>query len=123
MPLPLHIDPRVDPATRTAKVRVDVPNLDGNLRLGMYVTVTFDTPSAAVVPLVPRSAIQSIGDRAVVYVPVAGAEARFSERPVKLGEAAGDFVQVLEGLKPGESVVTEGSFFLRAEATRARSGG
>jgi multidrug efflux pump subunit AcrA (membrane-fusion protein) len=58
-----------------------------------------------------------------VYVPVEGEGAKFTERPVKLGQRAGDFIQVLEGLKPGEKVVTEGSFFLRAEATRARSGG
>ena len=58
-----------------------------------------------------------------MYVPVDGEEGKFSERPVKLGPPAGDIVQVLEGLKPGEKVVTEGSFFLRAEATRMRSGG
>ena len=45
------------------------------------------------------------------------------ERPVTLGGAVGDAVQVLKGLKPGDRVVTEGSFFLRAEAARLRSGG
>ena len=38
-----YIDPRVDAATRTAKVRGEVPNVDGTLRLGMYVTIAFET--------------------------------------------------------------------------------
>ena len=64
-----------------------------------------------------------IGERSVVYVPAEGEEAKFIERVVKLGQPAGEFVPVLEGLKPGEKVVTDGSFFLRAEAARTRSGG
>src|SRR3989449_691043 len=64
-----------------------------------------------------------IGDRSVVYVPVEGDDTRFTERPVKLGPVLGDSIQVLAGLKPGERVVTVGSFFLRAEAGRSRSGG
>jgi multidrug efflux pump subunit AcrA (membrane-fusion protein) len=62
-----------------------------------------------------------VGDRALVYVPIEGEEAKFTERRVKLGAAVGDMVEVLEGLKPAESVVTEGSFFLRAEAARGRN--
>jgi multidrug efflux pump subunit AcrA (membrane-fusion protein) len=72
---------------------------------------------------VPRAAVQSVGERAVVYVPIQEGEGRFAERPVKLGQPVGDLVEVVEGLKPGERVVTEGSFFLRAEAARARSSG
>src|SRR5437667_9211148 len=118
-----YIDPRVDPASRTAKVRVEVPNPGGNLRLGMFVTVSFATGSGERVTLVPRGAVQTIGERSVVYVPADGDEGKFIERPVKLGTARGNLVQVLEGIKPGEKVVTDGSFFLRGEANRTRSGG
>ncbi|SRR5712692_1832262 len=117
-----YIDPRVDPATRTAKVRVEVPNRDGQLRLGMFVTLSFQTGSSQRVTLVPRAAIQSVGERTVVYAPVDGEEGKFTERTVKLGTPVGEFVQVLEGLKLGEKVVTEGSFMLRAEAGRTRAG-
>lgn len=117
-----YIDPRVDAAARTAKVRVEVPNRGGDLRLGMYVSVAFQTGTGERRTLVPKSAVQMLGERAVVYVPVGDGENRFVERPVRLGAAAGDLVQVLEGLKPGERVVTEGSFLLRAEAARTRSG-
>ena len=73
--------------------------------------------------LVPRSAVQPLGETSVVYLPLAEGEGRFVERAVTLGSAVGDAIQVLKGLKPGDRVVTEGSFFLRAEAGRLRSGG
>jgi RND family efflux transporter MFP subunit len=118
-----YIDPRVDPQARTAKVRVEVPNPDGLLRLGMFVTMSVRSRAGAPVTVVPRSAVQSLGERAVVYVAVPGEEGRFVERPVRLGAAVGDAIEVLEGVKPGEQVVVEGSFFLRAEATRSGARG
>lgn len=116
-----YIDPRVEAATRTAKVRVEVPNRNRELRLGMFVTATFETGPTQRVAVVPRAAVQTTGERTVVYVPVEGEEGKFAERPVKLGASVGDVVQILEGLKPGDKVVTEGSFLLRAEAARNRS--
>jgi RND family efflux transporter MFP subunit len=118
-----YIDPRVDAATRTAKVRVEVPNRNMELRLGMYVTLNFRIGSGERSIVVPRDAVQAVGERSVVYVPVEGDEGRFTERPVKLGAAVGDSVQVLEGVKAGDRVVIAGSFFLRGEAARNRSGG
>jgi membrane fusion protein, heavy metal efflux system len=116
-----YIDPRVDPAARTAKVRVEVANPAGALRLGMFVGVNFTVPSTAgAVVVVPRAAIQSIGSRSVVYVKVEGEEGRFVERAVRVGATVGDAVEVIDGLKLGERVVNEGSFFMRAEAARTR---
>src|SRR6266571_1468128 len=112
-----YIDPRVDPQARTAKARIEVPNSDGRLRLGMYVTVNFTTPGGSAL-VVPRSAVQAIGDRQVVFVPAKGEEGKFIQRQVRLGSPVGDNYTVLSGLKLGESVVTEGSFFLRAEILR-----
>jgi RND family efflux transporter MFP subunit len=117
-----YIDPRVDPQARTAKARIEVPNADGRLRLGMYVTVSFTTPGGSAV-VVPRSAVQTIGDRQFVFVPAGGEEGKFIQRQVRLGSPIGDTYTVLSGLKPGESVVTEGSFFLRAEILRNSPGG
>jgi cobalt-zinc-cadmium efflux system membrane fusion protein len=112
-----YIDPRVDPATRTAKVRVEVPNR-GDLKLGMFVNVTIPGPAERVV-VVPRTAVQTIGERSVVYVALE--EGRFVERTVRLGAPVGDAVAVL-GVRPNERVVADGSFFLRAEASRGRGG-
>jgi RND family efflux transporter MFP subunit len=113
-----YIDPRVAPQTRTAKVRVEVSNPDGDLRLGMYMTMSFSTPGGAPVVVIPRAAIQTIGTRHVVFVPIEGDEGRFLQRTVRLGRSLGDSYSVLQGLEPGERVVTEGSFFLRAESLR-----
>jgi RND family efflux transporter MFP subunit len=114
-----YIDPRVDPQTRTAKVRVAVSNPGGTLRLGMYMDMLFRTGVASV-PVVPKEAVQMIGPNSVVYVPVEGQEGRFRERMIRTGEASATGYQVLEGVKPGETVVTEGSFLLRSEALRQR---
>jgi membrane fusion protein, heavy metal efflux system len=115
-----YIDPRVDPATRTAKVRVEIPNKDAALRLGMFVTLTFDVAGGAKRAVIPRAAVQTIGDRSVVYVDEG--DGRFVERPVRLGGGDAMKVEVLDGLKTGERVVIAGSFFLRAEAARTRGG-
>jgi RND family efflux transporter MFP subunit len=114
-----YIDPRVDMATRTAKVRLEVPNPGGALRLGMFVQATFHTGGGERRTLVPRAAVQSVGARSVVYV--RGEEkGQFIERTVKLGTIVGEYVEVEEGVKAGEHVATEGSFLLRAEAARTR---
>ena len=118
-----YVDPRVESATRTTKVRVEVPNADGRLRLGMFVSLSFQSGAGEAMTLVPRAAVQPVGERNVVYVAAGDGEPRFLEQPVKLGQAVGELVQVLEGLKPGQKVVTDGSFLLRAEASRTRTGG
>jgi RND family efflux transporter MFP subunit len=117
-----YIDPGVDPHARTAKVRVEVSNPEGRLRLGMYVTVTFSTPSRERVVAVPRAAVQTIGGRHVVFVAVPDEEGKFLQRRVELGPLAGESYPVRQGLQPGEVVVTEGSFFLRAESVRNAPG-
>ena len=113
-----YIDPQLNTATRTAKIRVEVANPRGELRLGMYAEVAIAIPGTSSVLTVPRSAIQNVADRQVVYVPVPGQPAQFMEREVRVGRTSGDFVEVLAGLSPGDSVVSAGSFFLRAEAER-----
>jgi cobalt-zinc-cadmium efflux system membrane fusion protein len=113
-----YIDPRVDPQTRTAKVRVEVPNAEGRLRLGMYVTLAFTTPGRERIVMVPRAAIQTIGERHVVFVPAPDEEGKFLARTVEVGSLHGDRVTIRSGIQPGEVVVTEGSFFLRAEMLR-----
>jgi membrane fusion protein, heavy metal efflux system len=117
-----YIDPRVDLQTRTAKARVEVPNPDGQLRLGMYMTATFSTSSGAPVVVVPRAAVQTIGGRQVVFVAAPDEEGKFLQRRVELGPLAGESYPVRQGLQPGEVVVTEGSFFLRAESVRNAPG-
>jgi RND family efflux transporter MFP subunit len=118
-----YIDPRVDPQTRTTRVRVEVLNPKGRLRLGMYVTMAFTTRSGERVVVVPHAAVQAIGKRYVVFLPVADAEGKFVQRTVQVGQSHGGHSTILSGLQPGETVVTEGSFFLRAELLRQSPSG
>lgn len=120
-----YIDPQVNAETRTAKVRVEVPNPRQELRFGMFADVSIETGGAGTVPLIPRSAVQNVGNRTVAYVADAKQPGRFVEREVRLGDRAGDDVAVVSGVQPGESVVTEGSFAVRAERERLglREGG
>jgi cobalt-zinc-cadmium efflux system membrane fusion protein len=113
-----YIDPQVNTETRTAKVRVEVPNPRQELRLGMFADVSIDAGGAGTVPLMPRSAVQNVGNRTVVYVADTKQPGRFLEREVRLGDRAGDDVAVVSGVEPGDSVVTEGSFAVRAERDR-----
>jgi hypothetical protein len=112
------IDPQLTTTTRTAKIRVEVANPRGDLRLGMYTDVAIASPGATSVLSVPKDAVQSVGDRQVVYVASATDPTGFVEREVRAGRAFGERIEVLAGLTVGDSVVSKGSFFVRAEAER-----
>ena len=113
-----YIDPQVHPETRTAKIRVEVPNLRQELRLGMFADVSIETGGQVSRMRIPRAAVQRVGDRAVVYVTDPGQPGRFVEREVRLGDGSGNDVVVLSGLQTDDRVVTDGSFYVRAERDR-----
>jgi membrane fusion protein, heavy metal efflux system len=113
-----YIDPQVSPETRTAKVRVQVANPRGELRLGMYTDVTLAGQATTSAVLLPRSAVQHVDDRTVVYVVDSTQAGRFIEREVQLREGTGDQAEVVSGVHAGDRVVTDGSFFVRAERKR-----
>lgn len=113
-----YIDPQVSTETRTAKVRVEVPNQRIELRLGMYVEVQLGGGDGPSMPMIPRSAVQNVGDRTVVYVVNPNEPGKFIEREVRLGAQAGDRVSVLAGVQAGDVVVGDGSFYVRAERER-----
>jgi cobalt-zinc-cadmium efflux system membrane fusion protein len=113
-----YFDPQVNAATRTAKVRIEVVNPRGDLRLGMYADVAISTGETTARVMIPRASIQQVGNRAVVYLADSLQPGRFVERAVTLGVSSGEQVEVVSGLRPGDVVVTEGSFFVRAERER-----
>lgn len=117
-----YIDPKVNAVTRTAQVRVEVPNPQGDLRLGMYADVAITGIDDSPRTTVAMTAVQTIGDRTVVYVPDPGQPGTFIERNVVLGRATDTQAEVVAGLTPGDLVVTEGSFYLRAERDRLGPG-
>ncbi|HLZ66544.1 MAG TPA: efflux RND transporter periplasmic adaptor subunit [Aliidongia sp.] len=107
--------PSLSAETRTARVRIVLPNADGALRAAMYANVEIDGSAGAEPVLsVPNSAVLDSGTRQVVLV--AAGDGRFEPRPVKLGIHGDDWIQVLDGIKPGDSVVVGANFLIDAES-------
>jgi len=111
-----YIDPQVQQETRTAKLRAEVPNRGDRLRLGLFVDVNISARSARPVVMVPRTAVQTMGTRSVVFVAMGAG--KFMPRDVTPGDSQGEDIAISSGLEPGEMVVAEGAFFLRAERGR-----
>jgi len=109
---------QVDSDTRTLAVRAEVVNQQELLKPKMFARMKILVGQQRVLAI-PISAVQDTRNGKVVYVPVD--KTTFEERKVKLGAQAGDYVEIVEGLHPGERVVTSGSFDLRAAAVRTYS--
>ena len=109
------IYPEMRAETRTARVRIEVPNSDGRLKTDMYADVVFHIEGSGIpVATVPSNAIIDSGTRQVVLV--AKGDGRFEPRPVKLGRRGDGRVEIVEGLKAGEEVVTSATFLIDAES-------
>ena len=107
------IAPTVDPATRTVVVRAEFPNPGERLKPGMYLDAFAAVPLPRAV-VVPATAVLSTGIRAVVWVQT-GSEV-FEPRLVRIGARAGGDVQILEGIREGDRVVTSGGYLLDSES-------
>ena len=109
------IYPELKAETRTARVRIEVPNPDGRLKVDMYADVVFQTGvDQTPVIAVPTSALIDSGNRQVVLI--AKGEGRFEPRPVKLGRRGDGYIEILEGVNKGEEVVTSATFLIDAES-------
>ena len=108
--------PTADPATRTVRARVEVSNGDGRLRPGAYVTTRLSTPMRRALT-VPASAVVRTGERALVFVDMGGG--RLMPHDVETGRIAGELVEVLAGLEPGQRVVTSAQYLLESESNLA----
>ena len=102
--------------TRTAPARITLPNPDGVWRPGLFVNVELTASSRQAPLAVATQALQKMEQQTVVFVPVQGG---FRAQPVRVGRSDGKATEVLEGLKPGQSYVAEGSFMLKAELGKA----
>jgi membrane fusion protein, copper/silver efflux system len=107
------VDPVLDTATRTARVRIQVPAADASLRPEGFVHATIHVPSDEVVA-VPASAVLLSGTQQIAFtLDDAG---RFEPRAVQLGREAGGYYEVLDGLHAGEQVVTSANFLIDSES-------
>ena len=103
----------VDPDKRTVRVRIEVPQSKGELKEGMFVNVVMPVELNESL-LVPRDAVMMTGTRAIVFLKtVAG---MFQPREVKTGLEADGFVQIKEGLKENDIVVSGANFLVDSES-------
>jgi cobalt-zinc-cadmium efflux system membrane fusion protein len=111
----------VDEATRTVKLRATVDNHDERLRPGMFVKAQVDVPKpeaeAKTILAVPQSALQTLEGRTTLFIQLQPGV--FARRFVETGHTFEGFTEVLAGVKPGDVVVTEGSFVLKSEFAKA----
>jgi RND family efflux transporter MFP subunit len=119
-----YVDPKIEPATRTAQVRIELANPGQMFKIGMYVNIAFGALGLAekTVPVIPKDAVQTIGNQQVVFV-ASERPNEFALRPVRLGPETNGFYPVLEGVTVGDRLVTEGSFMLRAEWLKTHPSG
>lgn len=111
-----YVDPKIDVATRTAQVRIELPNPGQIFKIGMYVNVALGALGVGekTMPAVPKAAVQSIGTQQFVFIPTEKSS-EFLMRAILIGMESNGFYPVEQGLQTGDRVVTDGSFLLRAE--------
>ena len=108
------IYPHLNAQTRTARIRIEVPNPDEVLRPEMYVDGEIETGTPDPVLTVSESAVLDDGTHRLVLVDKGAG--RFEPREVKVGRRGGGYVEITQGLSEGESAVTSANFLIDAES-------
>ncbi len=106
------INPVLDDATRTVKVRVEMANPTGKLNPNMFVNANIQLPLGDSL-VIPESSLLDTGNRKIVFV--AQSEDTFVKRDVVVGQHADGYIQILSGLQPGETVVTAATFLIDSQ--------
>jgi Cu(I)/Ag(I) efflux system membrane fusion protein len=108
-----YVYPSLDPRTRTARVRLEIPNRGGKLKPEMYaeVVVQIDLGTRLAVP---ESAVIDTGIRQIAILD--RGQGYFQPREIKIGARVNGFVEVLAGLAPGDRVVTSANFLIDSES-------
>jgi membrane fusion protein, copper/silver efflux system len=106
--------PTVQPETRTARIRIELPNEAGVLKPDLYGTVKIEAGETVAAVSIPESAVLDSGTRRVVLIDRGGGA--FEPREVELGARGDGYVEVVKGLSDGDKVVVDGNFLIDAES-------
>jgi cobalt-zinc-cadmium efflux system membrane fusion protein len=115
-----YLGDMLDPQTRTAKVRCEVANSKGLLKLEMMAAIQVPTGERRKTLMVPTAAAQQVENESVVFVKIE--ETKFEKRKVEIGTNSDGWVEVRSGLKEGEKVVTQGAFMLKSHLKKEEFG-
>lgn len=107
------VDPLLDPKTRTAKLRLEFPNPNGDLKPEMFGEVVLKGQGHKGI-VIPVDAVLDAGTTKVAFVDLG--DGKFEPRPVTVGATIGEKVEILSGLKAGEEVVTRANFLVDSES-------
>lgn len=116
-----YISDFLDPASRTAKVRCVLANPGGRLKLEMFASVEIPARETARVLAVPASALQQMDADTVVFIERDATH--FEKRLVRVGERGGDWAEIVSGIRKGEKLVANGSFYVKSALLREQIGG
>lgn len=119
----VYVGDVLDPAKRTVRARVEIPNRDGALKPGMFATANIQVGGGGrPMAVVPQDAVQTVEGKLVVFVP-GDAPGEFRTVAVEVGPTTdGNRVVILSGIAPGSRVVTVGAFALRSELSKGEIG-
>jgi membrane fusion protein, heavy metal efflux system len=112
-----NLGQELDPATRVMQVRIELENKGGRLRPEMLADAEIPVGGGRPMMLVSSDAVQQVNGQDVVFVRTA--QERFVVRPVQTGETTDGKTPILEGIRPGEQVVIQGSFILKSQLLRS----
>lgn len=107
-----YISDVLDPQTRTARVRCELPNRDLGLKTDMFANIELPTKFSKQAVAVPAGALQDVEGRNVVFI--RRSQTQFEKREVDKGVTVNNQTEIVSGLKPGEAVVTQGAFHLKS---------
>ena len=109
----------LDKDTRTAVARVEVANVDGRLKPGLFASVEIDKTQRATALRVPENAVVLLQGQMTAFV---ASDGGFEPRPVDIGERNGGMVVVKSGLEAGDQVVVAGAYALKARLLKSQIG-
>ena len=107
----LSVGLEVDAVTRTVPLLYETTNREGRLRVGQSVILHVETAQVKEAVVIPESAIVEEGDQPIAFVQISGET--FEKREIQTGARDAGFVQVVEGIREGERVVTKGAYAIR----------
>jgi Cu(I)/Ag(I) efflux system membrane fusion protein len=108
------IYPTLDPKSRTATIRIDIPNYDDELKPSMFANVIIEGEDLGLHPLVPENAVLRGGTKDVVIIALG--DGKFKPVDVELGNYANGYYQVLSGITKGNKIVTSAQFLIDSES-------
>jgi membrane fusion protein, heavy metal efflux system len=115
-----NLGQRFDPTTRQMQIRIEFTNTGGRLRPEMLARAELPVGEKKAVLLVPEDAVQQVNGQDAVFVRLSADH--FVLRPIQAGDSAQGMVRVVSGIKPGDQVVTQGSFLVKSQLLRSSIG-